>query len=122
MTVAYAPIPTKPKRHVVSAPASLIDRISIPKPPLLDRLGESKKTSGSTTPRKPRGGGPIRTRGARPPRPGPKKPKTAEELDKELDSFMKDDSKPKPAEKEGETAVTTSSSQTGADGDVEMAS
>jgi hypothetical protein len=57
----------------------------------------------------------------RPPRPGPKKPKTAEELDKELDSFMHDDSKPKPAGKEGEAAVTASSSQIGADGDVEMA-
>jgi len=119
MTVEYAPIPTKPKRRAVSAPTSLIDRIS--KPPLLDRLGESKKNSESTAPRKPRGGGPTRTKGARPPRPGPKKPKTAEELDKELDSFMNDDdSKPRPAGKESEVAATTSS-QTGVDGDVEMA-
>jgi THO complex subunit 4 len=57
----------------------------------------------------------------RPPRPGPKKPKTAEELDKELDSFMHDDPKPKPAGKEGEVAVTTPPSQTRADEDVEMA-
>jgi len=119
MTVEYAPIPTKPKRRAVSAPTSLIDRIS--KPPLLERLGESKKTLEPTAPRKPRGGGPTRTRGARPPRPGPQKPKTAEELDKELDSFMNDDSKPGPAGKEGEAAATTSSSQTGVDGDVEMA-
>jgi len=118
MTVEYAPIPTKPKRRAVSAPASLIDRIS--KPPLLERLGESKKTPESIAPRKPRGGGPIRTKGTRPPRPGPKKQKTAEELDQELDSFMKDDSKPKSAGKEGEAAVT-SSSQIGVDGDVEMA-
>lgn len=61
----------------------------------------------------------MRTKGMRPPRPGPKKPKTAEELDKELDSFMHDDPKPKPAGKEA--AVTASSSQIGADGDVEMA-
>jgi THO complex subunit 4 len=39
------------------------------------------------------GVGPIRTRSARATRPGPKKPKTAEELDRELDSFMKDDTK-----------------------------
>jgi len=71
--------------------------------------------------RKPRGGGPVRTRGARQPRPGPKKPKTAEELDKELDSFMNDDAKPRPTGKESEVVATTSSSQTGVDGDVEMA-
>jgi THO complex subunit 4 len=70
--------------------------------------------------RKPRGGGPVRTKGARQPRPRPKKPKTAEELDKELDSFMNDDdSKPKPAGKEAEPAADVV--QTGADGDVEMA-
>lgn len=34
---------------------------------------------------------------------------------------MHDDPKPKPAGKEGEPAVTASSSQIGADGDVEMA-
>ncbi|KAF9788336.1 RNA-binding domain-containing protein [Thelephora terrestris] len=119
MTVEYAPIPTKPKRRSVSAPTSLIDRIS--KPPLLERLGDSKKTAEPTAPRKPRGGGPTRTKGMRPPRPGPKKPKTAEELDKELDSFMHDDPKPKSAGKEGEVAVTTSPSQTRADEDVEMA-
>ena len=48
MAVGYAPIPTKPKRHSVSGPTSLIDRIS--KPPLLERLGESKKAPESTAP------------------------------------------------------------------------
>jgi THO complex subunit 4 len=69
--------------------------------------------------RKPQGGGPIRTKSARPSRPGRKRPKTAEELDKELDSFMNDDSKPNSARKEGENV--TSSTQLRADGDVEMA-
>lgn len=70
--------------------------------------------------RKPQGGGPIRTKGARPSRPGRKKPKTAEELDKELDSFMNDDdSKPDSGRKEGENV--TSSTQLRVDGDVEMA-
>lgn len=69
--------------------------------------------------RKPQGGGPVRTKGMRPPRPGRKKPKTAEELDKELDSFMNDDSKPGSVRKEGENV--TSSTQLRADGDVEMA-
>ena len=42
----------------------------------------------------PRGGAP----GARPARrAAPPKPKTAEELDKELDAFMKDDVAPAPA-------------------------
>ena len=45
--------------------------------------------------------------------------KTAEELDKELDLFMHDDSKPKPSGKEGGTAETVPSSQV--DGDIEMA-
>lgn len=48
MAVGYAPIPTKPKRRSVSAPTSLIDRIS--KPPLLERLGESKKSPIPTAP------------------------------------------------------------------------
>jgi len=71
MTVEYAPIPTKPKRRTVSAPTSLIDRIS--KPPLLERLGDSKKASEPTASRKTQGGGPIRAKGARPPRPDRKK-------------------------------------------------
>ena len=48
MTVEYASTPTKPKRRAVSAPTSLIDRIS--KPPVLERLGDSKKTPESTAP------------------------------------------------------------------------
>ena len=60
------------------------------------------------------GPGPIRTkrRGAKGPRES-KKPKTAEELDKELDAFMKDEMKPN-----GDTSTTEN--QNGED--VEMAS
>lgn len=85
--------PRQPRVRSASVPASLINRIQ--KPPLLDRL--SRDDSSVKTPSGPRGGvGPIRSRrgaggppAARIPR-GPKKPKTAEELDKELDAFMGD--------------------------------
>ncbi|KAJ3491297.1 hypothetical protein NLI96_g820 [Meripilus lineatus] len=80
-------------RRVVSAPA-LINRIQ--KPALLDRLskGEQRQQQGQeqpaqpkNSPRTPRGTGPIRNR----PKAvrTPKKPATAEDLDKELDAFMK---------------------------------
>eukprot|EP00919_Chromeraceae_sp_WS-2016_P043795 GHVR01104546.1.p1 GENE.GHVR01104546.1~~GHVR01104546.1.p1 ORF type:complete len:122 (+),score=17.16 GHVR01104546.1:298-663(+) len=75
--------------------SSLLSRIE--KPSLAERLGgggDHKQSQG--------GSGPIRTRGAsRPKAPAPQKPKvprparaqpkTAEELDKELDFFMGDD-------------------------------
>lgn len=85
--------PRQPRVRSASVPTSLINRIQ--KPPLLDRL--SRDDSSVKTPSGPRGGvGPIRSRrgaggppAARIPR-GPKKPKTAEELDKELDAFMGD--------------------------------
>jgi THO complex subunit 4 len=48
----------------------------------------SKKEKAAET--KSTGGGPVRTKAARAPREK-KKPKTAEELDKELDTFMGDD-------------------------------
>lgn len=70
-----------------AAPASLIDRIQ--KPALLDRL------SRNDTQRQPKssGPGPVRTKNRPAPRV-PKKPKTAQELDMELDAFMGDDIKP----------------------------
>jgi len=92
MTVEYdKPPPTRPKRRVVSAPSSLINRIQ--KAPLLERLGNSTSTAPSNTARKTHGPGPVRSKPPRAPRSGPKKVKTAEELDQELDSFMKDDAK-----------------------------
>ncbi|KAJ7468016.1 hypothetical protein FB451DRAFT_1257785 [Mycena latifolia] len=78
-----------PRGRSSSAPttSSLLNRIQ--KAPLLTRL--SKDDSALRAPSAPRGRvGPIRTRGAAAPRPAPKKPKTAAELDKELDAFMGD--------------------------------
>ncbi|KAI0676483.1 RNA-binding domain-containing protein [Trametes maxima] len=90
--------PPGPKgaRRSASAP-SLLNRIE--KPGLLERLSrnEGKPQQNSAT---DGGVGPVRTkarggatsaRGGRGGRRGPTKPKTAEDLDKELDAFMKDD-------------------------------
>jgi len=81
--------PPRHPRRAVSAPTSLLNRIQ--KAPLLDRLGQDKSHSNAPV---SRGFGPIRTRPRGPapkrPRSPPKKPKTAEELDKELDAFMGD--------------------------------
>ena len=148
MTVEYdkAPLPgqQRQKRRVASAPASLINRIQ--KPPLLERLGNSKPPASSNRvyvcmitksasghdlrlySRKAQELGPIRTKSARTARPGPKKPKTAEELDQELDSFMKDDTKAS-ATKTAEASLnggiapaenTLSTAQVTVDVDVEM--
>jgi len=93
MSIAVDTSTLRQPRRAVSAPttSSLLNRIQ--KPPLLDRLSRDdlqiKKSSG---PRNGGGVGPIRSRGPRGPavRNAPKKPKTAEELDKELDTFMGD--------------------------------
>lgn len=89
MSIAYDTMPPRNPRRATSAP-SLINRIQ--KPPLLDRL--SRGNAQANPPSAPRGAGPIRSRpsrgGGAVSRPGPKKPKTAEELDKELDAFMGD--------------------------------
>lgn len=101
----HAP-PQQPRgRRSASAPSSLINRIQ--KPPLLDRLSRNE------APRKPAqeksGTGPIRTKkgAAR----APKKVKTAEELDMEIEQFMKDDILPSQAPAAAQQV----------DGDVEMA-
>jgi THO complex subunit 4 len=68
---------------------------------------------------KHQGTGPIRTKAARVTKSGPKRPKTAEELDQELDSFMKDE--PKVAVgKVGSNVPTQAPVKTAADTDVEM--
>ncbi|KAK7044806.1 THO complex subunit 4-A [Favolaschia claudopus] len=94
--------PRQPRVRSSSAPttSSLLNRIQ--KPPLLDRLSGSKDDSAVT--RGPRGAGPVRTlrgsqkpaRGGKPgaPKRQPKAPKTAQDLDKELDDFMGDNSTP----------------------------
>jgi len=98
MSIVYdtmIPHAVRMTRRASAPPSSLIDRVQ--KPPLLNRL--SRDDTSVKTPTGPRGGvGPIRSHprgGAAPraPRPGPKKPKTADELDKELDAFMGDGSK-----------------------------
>ncbi len=66
--------------------------------------------------------GPVRTKaragaaGARPKRAAPAKPKTAEELDKELDAFMKDDITAQPSATPAVALAATASTE-----DVEMA-
>lgn len=64
-----------------------------------------------------RGAGPIRSKrgGGRPVPRAPKKPQTAEDLDKELDMFMGDGSK------ETESSVATEATPSAVEGDVEMA-
>ncbi|KAI0090132.1 hypothetical protein BDY19DRAFT_938639 [Irpex rosettiformis] len=97
MTITFdAGPPARQARRVASAP-SLINRIQ--KPPLAERLGTTE-TKHTAAPARTAGAGPIRNKGHGGARPAkePKKPKntpkTAEELDMELDAFMKDDSKP----------------------------
>ena len=108
MSIAFdaGPPVRRQGRRAVSAP-SLLNRIQ--KPPLLDRLsrGQQPQNKDSTpvyvfdsylakskfTPFlmfSQNGAGPIRNRPRAPAR-APKKPVTAEDLDKELDAFMKDD-------------------------------
>ncbi|KAF8962539.1 hypothetical protein BDZ97DRAFT_1824155 [Flammula alnicola] len=97
MSIAYDTMPPRAPRapgRATSAPTttSLLNRIE--KPPLAERL--SADDTSVKVPSGPRAfTGAVRNRparggnGARPPK-GPKKPKTAEELDKELDAFMGD--------------------------------
>ncbi|KAL6306367.1 hypothetical protein BKA93DRAFT_774322 [Sparassis latifolia] len=96
MSIAFhAGAPHRPRQNrAASAPSSLLNRIQ--KPPLLDRLGGKGAKSQAPAPAIRTGPGPIRTKAARPPRV-PKKPKTAAELDMEIDAFMKDDVAPTPA-------------------------
>lgn len=107
MTIEFDSGPP-PRARRASAP-SLINRIQ--KPNLLDRLGgddsQAQNSRASTN-----GTGPIRTkaRGERKPAPREKKakqqPKSAEELDMELDAFMKDDTAPSAASNGAAVATT----------------
>ncbi|EIN08345.1 RNA-binding domain-containing protein [Punctularia strigosozonata HHB-11173 SS5] len=114
MRVSFDTAPPKSQRSV-SAPTSLLNRIE--KPPLIDRLADDKASAAIEKPSRTAGSGPVRTRGGRgrggaaprTPRES-KKPKTAEELDKELESFM------------GDTSAPVQPSVASADADVEMAS
>ncbi|KAI0819942.1 hypothetical protein BC628DRAFT_1331650 [Trametes gibbosa] len=117
MEIAYDNSPPAPRgaRRGASA-TSLINRIE--KPPLLDRLSrdDAKSRQNLAT----HGGvGPVRAKGrggatgARGGRKAPAKPKTAQDLDKELEAFMQDDIVPSQSSaKKAAPAV---------EGDVEMA-
>jgi len=95
MSIAFYNTPQHPRSRAGGAPSSLLHRIQ--KPPLLDRLSNNgpSQTQKKAAPTKA-GPGPIRTRAPRAARV-PKVPKTAEELDMEIESFMKDDAKAAPA-------------------------
>ncbi|KAL0578996.1 hypothetical protein V5O48_002991 [Marasmius crinis-equi] len=90
MSITYDSGPPRPPRRAVSGSA-LINRIQ--RPPLKERLAADDSQIKEST-----GPGPVRSRPRRrggpnkasAPRQDPKKPKTAEELDKELDAFMGD--------------------------------
>ncbi|KAI0792380.1 hypothetical protein C8Q75DRAFT_804772 [Abortiporus biennis] len=114
--------PTRPAgRRAVSAPSpSLINRIA--KPPLLERLGKPEAPAKAVSTKS--GPGPVRTKPRGQPRArAPKKPQTAEDLDKELDAFMKDDSAPSaaPAAAAAAPAADSQSAAATTNGDVEMA-
>ncbi|TBU26955.1 hypothetical protein BD311DRAFT_410444 [Dichomitus squalens] len=125
MSIAYdtAPPPGKNTRRNASTP-SLINRIE--KPPLLDRL--SKTDTNSRPAPAPRGGvGPVRTKArggaasARAPaRKEREKPKTAEELDQELEAFMKDEITAAPAAAPATASAGNAAAPAAENGDVEM--
>ena len=115
MSIAIAEVARPQARRSASTP-SLINRIQ--KPPLLERLTQEESRAKSPTRTSvtyvtlpfytcrnslilllsPAGPGPIRNKPRAPKAPrAAKKPKTAEELDSELDAFMKDDTKSAPA-------------------------
>ncbi|KAG7448753.1 uncharacterized protein BT62DRAFT_918297 [Guyanagaster necrorhizus] len=85
MSITFDTLPPRNPRRATSAPttSTLLSRIQ--KPPLLDRLGVDEPNP------KESGSGPVRSKRARKAAAkGPKKPKTTEDLDKELDAFMGD--------------------------------
>ncbi len=102
MTITFDTLPPRNPRRATSAPttSSLLNRIQ--KPPLLDRLGVDEPNPKKAAPCVPFycclftlltfisvvpfGRNPARKAAPK----GPKKPKTAEDLDKELDAFMGD--------------------------------
>lgn len=126
MSIAYDSAPPRGPRRAASAPSSLLNRIQ--KAPLAERLSQDdSSTQGPssyvhlphfflliiTSMATRRGVGPIRSRrggegrggggGGRVAPRAPKKPKTAEDLDKELDLFMGD------GPRDGEEATPTAS-------------
>jgi len=93
MAIAFDTMPLGLRNSRRLAATSLLNRIQ--KEPLLERLGVD--VSKTKPPSGPRGAGPTwtKSRGTAS-RSEPKKPKTAEELDNELDAFMGDSAEPAP--------------------------
>ncbi|KAI0053496.1 hypothetical protein FA95DRAFT_1552561 [Auriscalpium vulgare] len=126
MAVEYE-VEIAPRR--ASAPASLLNRIQ--KAPLISRLGQAENDAKASLVAKNRKaevarggtGGLGRGRGSRavPSERRSKKPKTADELNAEIDAFMADGSgAAKPSVSNG-TAATSAASTAGGGEDVEMA-
>ncbi|CDO70486.1 hypothetical protein BN946_scf184569.g29 [Trametes cinnabarina] len=116
MAIAYDTSPppgARSARRSASAP-SLLNRIE--KPPLIERISrnDSKPQRNAASDRSV---GPVRTKALRSGgRAARSKPKTAEDLDKELEAFMKDDI----TTGQAQPATATAATGTG-EGDVEMA-
>ncbi|PPR06782.1 hypothetical protein CVT24_011282 [Panaeolus cyanescens] len=91
MSITFDSPPRAPRR-ATSAPstASLLNRIE--KPSLTERISKDDTATAIKAPSGPRAfvGGPARNRPPRSAPRAPKKHKTAEELDRELDAFMGD--------------------------------
>lgn len=114
MSIAYDSGPPRTTRRVASAPGSLLNRIQ--KPALADRLSQDDSSTMTVSTRTT---GPIRSRrgGARLTPRSPKKPKTAADLDKELDLFMGD----VPKDKDTTTSTPALPATAEQEADVEMA-
>ncbi|KAF9269415.1 RNA-binding domain-containing protein [Marasmius fiardii PR-910] len=119
MSIAYDSGPPRARR-AVSGPA-LINRIQ--RPALKERLSADDSQIPDST-----GPGPVRSRPRRrggrtnAARPAPKKPKTAEELDKELDAFMGDsDSAPATTSAVDASKASEGKTASGPTEDVDMA-
>jgi len=101
MSITFDMMPPRAPRRAASLPTSesLLNRIQ--KPPLAERLSQDDSTIKAPSGPRAFTGGPVRNRplrgsgsgnangSTRAPK-GPKKPKTAAELDQELDAFMGD--------------------------------
>ncbi|KAF7980579.1 hypothetical protein HWV62_37757 [Athelia sp. TMB] len=115
MSIAYDQGPSRRQGgRAVSAPTSLLNRIE--KPPLADRLSKDDTSTRASTSKGP---GPIRSKrgggGARSAPRAPKKPKTAEDLDNELDLFMGD------GPKDEDALAAAAEPVSAVEGDVDMA-
>ncbi|PFH50617.1 hypothetical protein AMATHDRAFT_144697, partial [Amanita thiersii Skay4041] len=110
MSIAYDTVPPRARRSASAPNQSLLNRIQ--KPALLERLSRDDAAKASAAPRGAVGRGRSKPQSVRAKRET-KQPKTAEELDKELDAFMGD---VEPGSQLGLTAAQVTTTQE----DVEM--